>query len=368
MFNKKVIFTILLFIIAIGAVSCVSAMDIDENVIVDDYDDWDDDEDDEDDWDDDWDDDEDDYGLINREDDFYDFDNVDYDFEDEPINATLQVSQSGEFYKNKFLTVKLIGDEDYDFGGIELFVKFSNGKTEYLYTDEYGEASYKIPFDAGSYSATVEISDYHEGEFNCAPVTLKDITISKASATLEPVRLSVPYSSASFFEVKVADTNTRKVLSGVKVTLKIFTGKKYKTVTVKTSGNGIARYDVSKLTAGNHNVEVSVADTNVNAQTQKSSIKISKAKLKISAQKTCKKGKFRITLKNKVSDKAVKGVKVTVKVYTGKSYKTFTVKTDGKGQAGISAKSLSKGKHKVVISTKSTGNYKACSIRSSVIR
>ena len=351
MFNKKVIFTILLFIIAIGTVSCVSAMDSDDTFISDNFDedDWDDDfDEDEDDWDDD--------GITNDENDFYDDSDEDYESY-EPINASLEVTQVGQFYKNKFLSVKLLGDEDDDFEGIEQIVKFSNGKSEYLYTDENGEATYKIPFNVGSYSATVSISDYHEGEFNCVPVTLKNIDISKTSAMIDPVKLSTCFNSGDFFQVKLVDANTKKALSGVKVTLKIYSGKKYKLVTIRTASNGIARYDVSKLTIGNHKVKVYVNDKNIIAKAQTSSINIKKAKIKISASKT--KSKFKMAISNKKSGKMVKGVKVSVKVYTGNKYKTFTVKTNSKGVASISTKSLSKGNHKVMISTKGDKNYKS---------
>ena len=132
-------------------------------------------------------------------------------------------------------------------------------------------------------------------------------------------------------------------------------------VTIRTASNGIARYDVSKLTIGNHNVKVYVNDKNIIAKAQTSSINIKKAKINISSSKT--KSKFKMAISNKKSGKMVKGVKVSVKVYTGNKYKTFTVKTNSKGVASISTKSLSKGNHKIMISTKGDKNYKSASAK-----
>ena len=44
-------------------------------------------------------------------------------------------------------------------------------------------------------------------------------------------------------------------------------------------------------------------------------------------------------------------VKVKIKVFTGKKFKTYTVKTNKKGIAKINTKNLKTGKHKVVISS-----------------
>jgi hypothetical protein len=64
---------------------------------------------------------------------------------------------------------------------------------------------------------------------------------------------------------------------------------------------------------------------------------------------------FKITVKNKINKKAVKNCKVKVKVYTGKKYKTYKIKTDKKGVAKLNTKILKKGTHNVEVSS---GNYK----------
>lgn len=84
-------------------------------------------------------------------------------------------------------------------------------------------------------------------------------------------------------------------------------------------------------------------------------VKITKAKTVVQAPKVTAKYKkskyFKVTIKNKASNKAVSKVKVKIKVYTGNKYKTYTVKTNKKGIAKINTKKLKRGKHKVVISS-----------------
>ena len=53
--------------------------------------------------------------------------------------------------------------------------------------------------------------------------------------------MTTTYYSFDYFEVKVIDSN-KKIVKGAKLKLKIYTGKKYKTVTVTSDFEGIARY------------------------------------------------------------------------------------------------------------------------------
>lgn len=66
---------------------------------------------------------------------------------------------------------------------------------------------------------------------------------------------------------------------------------------------------------------------------------------------------FKVNVKNKISKKAVSKVKIKIKVYTNKKFKTYSVKTNKKGTAKINTKNLKIGKHKVIISS-GNNNYK----------
>ena len=176
--------------------------------------------------------------------------------------------------------------------------------------------------------------------------------ISKTAVT--PTALSTTYDSGKTFNIKVAANGNP--VSGLKLTLKVFTGKTSKTYYATTSAKGIASFKASTLSIGTHKVEItSSSDARYNVAKTTSSIKIAKAKTTVKAPKVTfkvKKSKyFKVTVKNKATKKAVKSIKVKVKVYTGKKYKTYTIKTNKNGVAQLNTKKLKVGKHKVVVSS-----------------
>lgn len=170
--------------------------------------------------------------------------------------------------------------------------------------------------------------------------------------TVTPKALSTTYDSGKSFTITVKDEYGNAV-DGLKLNLKVFTGKASKTYYVTTK-KGVASFALaSKLAIGTHKVEITSASKDYAVKKTASTIKVAKAKTTVSAPKVTAKVKkskfFKVTVKNKATKKAVKNIKVKIKVYTGKKYKTFTAKTDSKGVAKINTKSLKVGKHKVVI-------------------
>ena len=131
-----------------------------------------------------------------------------------------------------------------------------------------------------------------------------------------------------------------------------------------TNSKGIAYFKISGLGVGSYNALIGCSRYKSYYSTEfisaKSSIKINKANTVVSAPKVKYKYKktkyFKVTVKNKASKKAVSGIKVKIKVYTGKKYKTYTVKTNKKGVAKLNTKKLKRGKHNVVISS-GNNNY-----------
>lgn len=173
--------------------------------------------------------------------------------------------------------------------------------------------------------------------------------------TLSAKTLSTTYDSSKAFTVTAMDSKNNPV-GGLEITLKVFTGSKYVTKTLRTNSNGVASYkDASKLSIGTHKVEVISSDKTYNIRNATSSVKVSKAKTTIKAPKVTNKFKkskyFKVTVKNKATNKLVKSINVKLKIYTGKKYVTKTVKTNSKGVAQFNTKSLKVGSHKVVISS-----------------
>ena len=197
-------------------------------------------------------------------------------------------------------------------------------------------------------------------------VLAKNTSTGPKSVTLSPSKLSTTYRSGKYFKVKVIDSKTKKPVAKVKLVLKVYTGKKYKKFIKTTDSKGIAKLYASTLSIGSHKVTVNVKDSKLYISKKKTSlIKISKAKPIISASnKTSyykESKKYKIIIKNKESKKPMKNIKVLIKVYTGKKYKQYSLKTDENGTVGFNMKSLNKSKHKVIITVKATTKVKSAS-------
>lgn len=111
--------------------------------------------------------------------------------------------------------------------------------------------------------------------------------------------------------------------------------------------------DFSELSRGTYRV---VMETHASKfhKFQKTSFKLKIVKsASVKAPKIVSKYKkskyFKITVK--VGKKPLKKVKVKVKVFTGKNYKVYALKTNRKGVASLNVKKLKKGKHNVQITS-----------------
>ena len=196
----------------------------------------------------------------------------------------------------------------------------------------------------------------------------KSNSVEPKSISLSVSKLSTTYKSGKYFKVKAIDSKTKKPVLDVKLILKVYSGKKYKKITVTTDSNGIAKYYASNLGIGSHKVTINVKDSKKFVSKMKySSIKISRAKLKISAPKITgyykESKRYKIVIKNRQSKKPMKNIKAIIKVFTGKKYKKYSLKTDKKGIVSFNMKSLSKGKHKVAINIKSTSKVKSAVLK-----
>jgi 5-hydroxyisourate hydrolase-like protein (transthyretin family) len=98
------------------------------------------------------------------------------------------------------------------------------------------------------------------------------------------------------------------------------------------------------------------SDSRYNFNTLESSIKVIKQKplkFKVTRKTGTDGATLSIHVMNKKTKKPLNGVKVKLQIYTGKKYKTITLKTKTikgyKGVCGYSTNKLSVGKHKVKI-------------------
>ncbi|WP_406535072.1 right-handed parallel beta-helix repeat-containing protein [Methanobrevibacter sp.] len=182
------------------------------------------------------------------------------------------------------------------------------------------------------------------------------ITVKKATATIKASKVTVALKKSAKWTITVIDSGTKKGIANMKLTLKVYTGSKYKTAYATTNSKGVASYQTKGLSKGAHKIVVSAKSASYTFKTFTSSIKVVKqSPLKFKVTKATGKdgATVSITVKNKKTNKALNGVKVKVLIYTGKKYTVVTLKTKTigkfKGICGYGTNKLSVGTHKVKV-------------------
>ena len=114
-------------------------------------------------------------------------------------------------------------------------------------TDAKGVVKFKISYNPGTYKVVISSND----KGYSAKALTSQIKVAKCPIVMTPTALSVK--KGSNFKVKVTNKNNKKVLSNVNVRVKIYTGKKYKTYTIKTNSKGIASLKIGQK-VGKHKI------------------------------------------------------------------------------------------------------------------
>lgn len=273
---------------------------------------------------------------------------------------TVTFDTSISYFINDNITFKLRDHDGKPISNFNLRIKNINDYyTIWLITDENGNANYTIK-KTGQLALDVY---YQSRNFNLKQHTFflrVNLTVNPKISDIKLIKdfKFNKYSKInSFLEVKIAG-NYSHDLSNLPIMFKVFTGKNWKTYTEKTDSDGNVVFEIpTKLDAGSHKIQVIIGTEIIKT----TSIKIDKARTIVKAQKVVNKFKkskyFKVTIKNKETKKMLSNVKIKIKVFTGKKFKTYTVKTNKKGIAKINTKNLKKGTHKVVISS-GNSNYK----------
>lgn len=222
-------------------------------------------------------------------------------------------------------------------------------QTYNLFTNENGFAYLDVSdFDVGKYFMLIK---YGDGMKNISEN--RTLEIKKIESSIITNKFTTNYSSNKLFNVKIKD-NKGKLLSGAKITLKIYSGKKFKTYTKTSNSKGMASFNISRLSAGTHKTVITASGNVIKTQ-KTETIKINKAyvigKINKNVFKYKKSSKAVIKILNKALNKPIIGLSVKLKVCTGKKYKSYTLKTNKKGQIYFSTKNLKKGKHKLTLSS-----------------
>lgn len=180
-------------------------------------------------------------------------------------------------------------------------------------------------------------------------------------------KLTTTFDSKKYFSVRLIETDDGSYSSyPAKALFQIYKGNELvKKFYKKADSFGNLNYKITtKLPRGKYKVVIQQCDVNYNTSDFVSYIKIKKAKTIVKAKKVKSKYRiskyFKISVKNKATKKAVKKLKLKIKVYwkhNGKKYVIIKRKTNKKGIVKFNTKKIGWGRHKVVI-TSLNKNYK----------
>lgn len=230
---------------------------------------------------------------------------------------------------------------------LKLIVNTGNSNKTYTQkSNENGQASFTIPnLAVGIHKVYI----YVDGEKRAETTIKINSTQTKVTAPATYVK----YPKNNKFRMKVLDTKGNPI-KNVLLKVNVYTGKKYKTYTIKTSNYGNAYIQTKTLTIGVHKVIISSENKNYQiSKTTKIIVKkanYNKINLSFDSIKVMHKKNNYFTVKaTNVFGDSVRNVAVKLFVFTGHSHKTYTVKTNKQGFAKIQTKGLSIGTHKIKI-------------------
>ncbi len=276
------------------------------------------------------------------------------------INTFFKITyKKGNYYLHENITFNVKDHNGKPVSNLTLFIENPNDDfTVMITTDENGNANYTLEHIG---KLDLNLYYYSQGHSLWNQRTSLQVNLTVYPKIIDLILIKDfkfnKYSKInSFLTAQIFSTNGDD-LTGFKLIFKLYSGNKYKTYYRTVNTNGAVIFKIpAKLDAGVHKIEV-IADTIM----KKTSIKINKASTTVKAPKVTGKFKkskyFKVTIKNKETKKLLSNVKVKIKVFTGKKYNTYTVKTDKKGLAKININKLKTGKHKVIISS-GNNNYK----------
>ncbi|WP_405305827.1 hypothetical protein [Methanobrevibacter sp.] len=179
------------------------------------------------------------------------------------------------YYSGKTLQIKVVTLSGKPAVRILLLAVAKSSKKTYslpITTNSKGIATIKASkLNAGTYKITVYEAFCIPGEdpgderYVKVPgvLTTTTLKVKKTKAIVKAPKVKFKYKKSKYFKVALKHKSTKKPMSGIKLKLKIYTGKKYKKYTVKTNKKGVAKFNTKKLSYGKHNVKVMSGNKNV---------------------------------------------------------------------------------------------------------
>lgn len=175
------------------------------------------------------------------------------------LNDLTTTYSSGKSY-----SVKLVNKENNNVAAnVGLYVTiYKNGfylKNYHVITDLNGVANIKIS-DLGAASYKVFVTSDEPSDIMSLNEKQAKVKINKAPTKVKAPKITSKFKKSKKFKVTVKAYN--KPVKNIKVKVKVFTGKKSKTYTIKTDKNGVAKLDAKKLKRGAHKVIISSGNNN----------------------------------------------------------------------------------------------------------
>ena len=262
-----------------------------------------------------------------------------------PINATISVSKG-----NTTVVIDPIIDV---IVGKEITINYttnSNGTVTIEVNGEIIPDGKFTPPTSGIYNVTIIVAenDYYTSATNQTTFTAEKLT---SIITANPV--TTTYNIGKNLIITLKDANNNPI-SGVVLTVNLGSAKQY-----KTDKNGQIIIDIAKLTPKTYNAKITYSGSDIyNGSTKSVKVTVKKAKPKITAKSASyklkvKTKKYLVIFKDN-KNKGLKNTKVTLKIYG----KTYTTKTNSKGQATFKITNLKKkGRYTALITVPANKYY-----------
>lgn len=260
---------------------------------------------------------------------------VDCIFEDNVPYYTLKSSDfTGIYGFGGDVHIDLYDSPQYPVTGVNATIKIYNSKNKLMGT-YYSEVGYNwfVNLAAGKYKATISVDD---SSYEVEPIKI-NINILKSSF-IYVVDLTTNYNAGKVLLVNLHDS-VGTVIKYAKISIKL----NGVTKTYSTDVNGQVMVPTKSLTPGTYTVDIHYSgDSTYLSTTTAAKIIVKKLTPKLTASAKTYKIKdktksYVVTLKNNAR-KVMKNIKLTVKV----NGKTYSAKTNTKGQATFKLKKLTK--------------------------
>lgn len=251
---------------------------------------------------------------------------------------------------SSYLVVTLKNSKSKPLVGKKLSIKIANSKKIFhVKTNKKGKAKLKIKYPVGKCSSVIKFT----GDAYYLTTTLKSVI------KFYPSNLNTTYNSNKKLSVKVL--NGKNIVKAFKFNLYIFTGSKYKKVSLVTNSKGIAYYDASTLSVGSHKIIIKSSESKkyMIPSNKTVSFVVEKAPTNVivpTVNNTFNQSKtFNIDINNNVTKKQVSNLKISIRIYNNFYDNVFNLTTNSKGHTYLDTKDLNVGEYNVII--KSLNSY-----------